>query len=228
MASARSNPSRLARRRFLGWFLLAGGGLLGVPVVRPVSGCAAGASVDARAVFAGVLRRYGRLTALTADFTQIHQGRQTLREQGKLALRRNGRMRWDYAAPNVKQFICDGKQTYFYSAARGRYVVEPVRASRDPRTPFLFLLGDQRAARLFSQVELAAEPPVRAGYVVLRLTPRERLETVTAVLAECHPTTFELARISLLSASGGRDDFLFSNIVENPSLPEKLFEFTLP
>ena len=184
--------------------------------------------LEAQAVFAGLLRRYGRLTTLTADFTQIHHGRQTLREQGTLALKRNGRMRWDYAAPQVKQFVCDGRQTYFYSAARRQYTVEPVRAGRDPRTPFLFLLGDRRLARLFRQVELAAEPPVRAGYVVLRLTPRERLVLITAVLAECHPTTFELARISLLGATGERDDFIFSNIVENRALPETFFEFTPP
>lgn len=227
MASAGSEPPLPARRRFLAQLALLGGGV-GAAFVRPTCGRTVRASVDARAVFAGVLRRYGRLTALTADFTQVHQGRQTIREQGTLALKRNGRMRWDYAPPNVKQFVCDGKQTYFYSAARGRYTVEPVRASRDPRTPFLFLLGDQRAARLFSQVETAAEPPVRAGYVVLRLTPRERIELITAVLAECHPTTFELARIALLNASGDRDDFILSNIVENPALPDKFFEFSPP
>ncbi|OYT70063.1 MAG: hypothetical protein CFK52_12170 [Chloracidobacterium sp. CP2_5A] len=227
MASASSDSPLSARRRFLARLLLAGGGWSAL-VGRRAQGCAARASADARAILAGLLRRYGRLTALTADFTQVHQGRQTAREQGTLALKRDGRMRWDYAAPYVKQFICDGKRTYFYSAARGQYTVEPVRASRDPRTPFLFLLGDRRAAQLFSQAELAAEPPVRAGYVALRLTPRERIELVAAVLAECHPTTFELARISLLSAAGARDDFMFSNIVENPTLPERFFEFAPP
>lgn len=183
---------------------------------------------NASRLLAGVLQRYSRLNTLTATFTQIHQGRQTIQEQGTLALQRQGRMRWDYAPPNVKQFLCDGKHTYFYSAARQRYTVEPVRASRDPRTPFLFLLGDRRAARLFSQVELAAVPPVRPGYVVLRLIPRERIELVAAVLVECHPTTCELARISLISAAGEQDDFLLSDIVENPSLPDGFFTFTPP
>ncbi|MFQ3580812.1 MAG: outer-membrane lipoprotein carrier protein LolA [Chloracidobacterium sp.] len=220
-----------ARRRFLVQSLWAGGSFAvgwNLAGRSAVSHAAWPAPEDARELLAGVLRRYGRLKALTADFIQVHQGRQTLREQGTLALKRNGRMRWDYAAPNVKQFLCDGKQTYFYSATRQRYTVEPVRASRDPRTPFLFLLGDQRAARLFTRVERAADPPTRAGYVVLRLTPRERIELVTAVLVECHPTNFELTRIALLSATGDRDDFLLSNIVENPVLPESLFEFTPP
>ncbi len=238
MASARNNSPRnesprAGRRRFLARLPLAAGGL-GLALGQSPLGQlawgrgAAGASPDARAILAGVLRRYGRLTTLTADFTQIHQGRQALREQGTLALKRDGRMRWDYAPPNVKQFVCDGRQTYFYSAARGQYVVEPVRASRDPRTPFLFLLGDQRAARLFSQVELAAEPAVRAGYVTLRLAPRERVESLAAVIAECHPTAFELARLALLSAASDRDDFIFSNLVENPALPDKFFEFIPP
>ncbi len=216
----------MQRRHFLlkslvgcGWWLTAG----------PAGGqVASRPTPDAARLLEGVLRRYSRLNTLTAAFTQIHQGRQTIREQGTLALQRQGRMRWDYAAPNVKQFLCDGKHTYFYSAARQRYTVEPVRASRDPRTPFLFLLGDRRAARLFRQVELAAVPPVRPGYVVLRLTPRERIELVTAVLVECHPTTFELARISLISAAGEQDDFLLSELVENPPLPDGFFTFTPP
>jgi outer membrane lipoprotein carrier protein len=183
---------------------------------------------DASRLLDGLLRRYGRLNALTATFVQVHQGRQIVREHGTLALQRPGRMRWDYAPPNVKQFLCDGKHLYFYSAARQHYTVEPVRASRDPRTPFLFLLGDRRIARLFSQVELAAVPPVRPGYVVLRLTPRERIERVTAVLVECHPKTFELARIALIGAAGEHDEFLLSEIVENPSLPDGFFTFAPP
>ncbi|MGQ9896429.1 MAG: LolA family protein [Acidobacteriota bacterium] len=203
----------------LSWWLLAG----------PTCGQATRhPTPEAARLLSGVLRRYSRLNTLTATFTQIHQGRQTIREQGTLALQRQGRMRWDYTAPQSKQFLCDGKHTYFYSAARQRYTVEPVRASRDPRTPFLFLLGDRRAARLFSQVELAATPPIRPGYVVLRLTPQERIALVTAVLVECHPTTFELARISLLSATGEQEDFLLSDIVENPSLPNGFFTFTPP
>ncbi|HBY60357.1 MAG TPA: outer membrane lipoprotein carrier protein LolA, partial [Solibacterales bacterium] len=58
-----------------------------------------------------------------------------------LALRKPGRMRWDYSSPQGKLFLSDGKHLYFYSPATNRAEKSKLKESEDLRAPLAFLLG---------------------------------------------------------------------------------------
>jgi outer membrane lipoprotein carrier protein len=185
--------------------------------------------LDATPIFAGVQKRYARVQTLRADFTQVFRGARTVRESGVLTLKKPGRMRWDYRDPQSKMFLSDGKKTYLYYPARNSVMVEAVRESRDPRAPFMFLLGNSRLQRAFSSVRFAQEVPSSLeNMVVLRLTPQKPIENLDAILVECNRKDFSLSRITLAYASGDRSDFLLSNIVENAPVPDDTFSFTPP
>ncbi len=186
------------------------------------------AVVDGPSVFEGITKRYGKVATLTADFVQLYRGSRTIREVGVLQLKKPGKMRWDYREPGVKRFLSDGKKTFFYSQSRNSYYVEPIRASRDPRTPFLFLLGRSDQGKLFSRIELAGEPPLNPGHVVVKLVPARAVENLAAIFVECNPGDFKLSRVGLLMANGDRSDFLLSNVVENAVIPDSAFAITPP
>ena len=50
-------------------------------------------------------------------------------------------MRWDYTAPERKQFVSDGAKIYSYIPADKQVIVSPMPADAEATTPALFLAG---------------------------------------------------------------------------------------
>jgi outer membrane lipoprotein carrier protein len=179
----------------------------------------------------GLQARYGKMKGLSTEFTQVYRDKsgRNLREQGILILKSPGKMRWNYKEPEEKLFLTDGKKVYFYVPSEKQVTITPIKESDDPRTPFLFLLGRGNLKRDFSRIEIAKdESVVRAGNVVLELLPKKVNDSVRRVFAEINPETLQLVRLALINGSGGRSDFLFSNMKENYLAPDDQFTFTAP
>ena len=168
--------------------------------------------------------KYNRLNSLAADFTQIHTApaERTRRESGQLLLRKPGRMRWDYAGPEQKLYLSDGRSVYEYVPADGYATRMSLKEADDWRAPFAFLLGRGNLRQDFSRIEVDAESPTRAGNRVLRLTPR-RDQEFRVLLVEIEPASLQLVRLSFIDRQGGRSDFLFSAIRENIAAPDSRF-----
>lgn len=173
--------------------------------------------------------KYNRLQSLAADFTQIYNapGERTRRESGRLLLKKPGRMRWDYTAPEEKLYISDGKVIYEYVPAERLVTRAAVKESNDLRAPFMFLLGRGNLRRDFKRIEFAPESPVRAGNRVLRLIPK-RTAGFRELLIEVEPHTLLLTRLSFVNPAGARSDFLFSNVRENVPASDAQFSFKPP
>src|SRR6476659_6307949 len=65
---------------------------LALPVPYPLS-----AQTELEQLIGALQAKYDKLTALAADFTQVYHapGERVRREQGRLLLKKPGRMRWD-------------------------------------------------------------------------------------------------------------------------------------
>ncbi len=177
----------------------------------------------------GLQAKYKRLSTMSADFTQVYTAprERTRRESGHLLLKKPGKMRWEYTSPESKLFVCDGKLLIEYVPAEGIATRTSVRETSDLRAPFMFLLGRGDLRRDFRRIEWAAEAPIRAGYRVLRLTPKQT-QDFRELLVEVDPATLQLARLSFVDVDGGRSDFVFSNVRENLPASDLQFRFEPP
>jgi outer membrane lipoprotein carrier protein len=175
-----------------------------------------------------VQTKYNKLGSLAADFTQVYTapGERQRRESGHLLLKKPGKMRWDYTAPESKLFVSDGKWLYEYVAAEKLATRVSVKEADDLRSAFLFLLGRGNLRRDFKRLEWANETPVTAGTRVLRLIPKRG--DVRELMVEVEPNSLQLKRLALINRNGGRSDFLFSNVRENAPASEAQFSFTPP
>jgi outer membrane lipoprotein carrier protein len=192
---------------------------------------AAAPSPDLNALIDGLQRKYSRMQGLEADFVQIYYGfdGRVARESGHLALKRPGKARWEYASPERKLFVSDGKNVFFYVYGEKNATRSSIRETADPQIPFLFLLGRGNLRRDFSRIEVAAgETAVGAGDQVLRLFPKRAPEGFKQLLVEVSPSSFEVRRMVIFERSGARMDFLLSNLRENSVAPESQFQFTPP
>lgn len=189
------------------------------------------ASLSALQLVAGIQARYGGLISLSADFTQVYRGAtgRVLTESGRLLLKRPNKMRWEYVDPEVKIFISTGRKTYFFVPDDRQVTESDIRESNDPQLPFLFLLRRSNIKKDFESVEIAGdENPVRPGDVVIRVVARKASAEFRNILVEVNPGNFRIERIARIEPSGTRNDFILSNVRENPPAPEALFQFKAP
>jgi outer membrane lipoprotein carrier protein len=174
--------------------------------------------------------RYLRLESFTAEFSQIYvaPGEPVRRERGRLLLKKPGRMRWDYTAPEVKLYIADGKQVYEYVPAERLATRTKITETNDLRAPFLFLLGKGNLRRDFKTIEFAHEAPVYSGNRVLRLVPKRSQDLFRELFIELTPDRQQLVRLSFVDTNGARTDFLLGSIRENVPVEDSLFVFNPP
>ena len=192
--------------------------------------CAA-QSADLNVLIDGLQRKYSRMQGLEADFSQAYYGSdgRNIHESGRLLLKRPGKARWEYASPERKLFVSDGRNVFFYVYGEKNATRSSIKETADPQIPFLFLLGRGNLRRDFSRIEIATgESAVGTGNQVLRLFPKRAPEEFKQLLVEVSPTTFEVRRMVIFERSGARMDFLLSNVRENYLAPESQFQFTPP
>jgi outer membrane lipoprotein carrier protein len=122
-------------------------------------------------------RKYDAVKDFSADFVHTYQGgvlKKQLTERGTVLVKKPGKMRWDYASPEKKQFVSDGAKVYFYIPADKQVIVSSVPPDASATTPALFLAGKGRLTSEFtpSFVDLPAGLP--AGSRALKLVPKSK------------------------------------------------------
>ncbi len=161
---------------------------------------------------------------LEARFVQTYRsealGREIV-ERGTLRLKRPGRMRWDYDAPDQKTFVSDGKTFYFYVPADRQVIVRDQGGSHG----IVNLLLSGRGA-ILEPFEPSLESAAN-GRMRLRLTPRKPDPDVERAFLELD-AEYRIRGIEIVDAQGSRSRFDFDGIRENLGLSDKLFRFEIP
>jgi outer membrane lipoprotein carrier protein len=204
--------------------------LLACLVLATLSGQAALAQPAGDALARAVQAHYQQVRDFTADFEQAYVGGALKRrsvERGTMAIRKPGRMRWDYEAPEKKLFISDGTRMYFYVPADKQVRVSAMPEAGRVPTPILFLAGRGDLLRDFKVEEVAA-PAGSTGSRALRLRPvrpEPEYDTLTLVV---DASTFVMRQLIVVDGQGGTSTFSFSNLRENVGVAESRFVFTMP
>ena len=186
---------------------------------------------DSDAVIRALETRYNHLETLKANFTQLYREDERAaprEESGVVYLKKPGRMRWEYTRPEVKLFVSDGKNVYFYAPADRQVTRMPAAESDDVRTPLRFLLGKLNLKRSFRQVEIARDmAPLDPGNPVLHLLPKSRDERFREMYLEVDQQ-YRIRRLVILETNGTTSEFRFFGEESNPRLDQALFKFTVP
>lgn len=204
--------------------------LLACLAVATLSGQAAQAQPSGDALARAVQAHYQQVRDFTASFEQAYVGGALKRrsvERGTVTIRKPGRMRWDYEAPEKKLFISDGTRMYFYVPADKQVRVSAMPEAGRVPTPILFLAGRGDLLRDFKVEEVAA-PAGSAGSRALRLRPvrpEPEYDTLTLVV---DGGTYVMRQLIVVDGQGGTSTFSFTNLRENVGVAESRFVFTMP
>lgn len=177
-----------------------------------------------------VQAHYQGVKDFTANFEQVYVGgalkRRTV-ERGTVAIRKPGRMRWDYTHPEKKLFVSDGSRLYFYVPADKQVRVSPMPANDRTPTPIMFLAGRGDLLRDF-RVEEVPAPSGMPGGRALRLQPVRQEPEYEALTLVVDGRTYALRQFTVLDAQGGTSTFTFTNLRENAGVADNRFVFTMP
>jgi outer membrane lipoprotein carrier protein len=143
-------------------------------------------------------------------------------------MKKPGLMRWEYRVPEMRLFISNGHETYLYTPADRQVMVQSFGASERLSTPLEFLLGEGNIAKSFAASWEVESSPKLVGTYLLRLVPRVAEPSYAYLVLEVSQKDYDLRRMVIREASGNTSEFLLSNVVLNPKVDPKQFEFTIP
>jgi outer membrane lipoprotein carrier protein len=189
------------------------------------------AAADAADLAGALQRKYDSVRGFTADFVHTYRGgvlNRQLTRRGRVLIKKPGKMRWEYSAPDRELFISDGVKMYSYIPADRQVIISDVPATDNAPTPALFLAGKGNLTRDFT-ASLAeppdGSPPASRAIKLVPKTPQSDYDWLVIVL---DPATLALRGFVYGDPQGGTSTFLFANLKENPGIADKEFDFKPP
>lgn len=174
--------------------------------------------------------KYEQVRDFTADFEHTYEGgvlRQKVTERGRVQIKKPGKMRWTYTAPERKEFVSDGRKLYSYVPEDKQVIVSTVPPADEASSPILFLAGKGNVLRDF-KASHAQVPNAGAGEQALKLVPVTPQEEYDWIVLVVDRASLQIRRLVTADAQGGTSSFAFRNLRENVGLPDKTFAFTIP
>ncbi len=178
-------------------------------------------------VLSKLQEKYKNMDTLQASFTQSYQSKrfsEGLTEKGVVYLGKGGRMKWDYQKPERKIFLSDGFFYFYYVPADRQVVKTPVNHQDNQQSPALFLAGRGDFGKDFKAEW--ADP--RQASRIIKLTPLNPQPDFQHLIVEVDPVRNLILRLLVIDALDNRTEYKFTNILENPSIPENFFLFQTP
>jgi len=182
-------------------------------------------------VVRGLESTYARLTDLKAEFSQTSFNKSlnsTIPAQGAVYLKKGGKLRWEYSEPTKQEIVSDGKTLWVYTPTLNQVNTGPApEALAGPAGSFLAGLGRLRE---HFQVRFLnpAQPTDADGSVVLDLTPKEPLPTLTRLVLSVDPRSWEPRRAVVYDQFDNTVTMRFTKVALNSGIPDRLFTFVPP
>ena len=189
---------------------------------------AAGQAPSATDTARALQQKYDRVKDFTADFSHLYEGgvlKRKTTEQGTVAIKKPGKMRWEYRVPEKKTFVSDGRKIYSYIPADKQAIVSDAPREDEATTAVLFLAGKGNLVRDFD-VTFADAPS--ADRIALRLNPRQKQRDYDWLVVTVDRASMQIRALTAADQQGGRSTFQFTNYRENTGLSDNVFEFKIP
>jgi outer membrane lipoprotein carrier protein len=175
--------------------------------------------------------KYDSIKDFSADFVHTYQGgvlRKQITERGHVLIKKPGKMRWEYMAPEKKLFISDGVKMYSYVPEDNQVIVSTVPEGDRAGAPVLFLAGKGNLTRDFRPeiVDVPAGFPAQTRAV--KLMPKVPQPDYDSLILVVDQASYMLRGIVTVDAQGGRSAISFANLKENVGTPDKVFAFSIP
>jgi outer membrane lipoprotein carrier protein len=180
---------------------------------------------DATEVVSKLQSKYESIKSIKADFTQEVSSKTmpAMTSEGKVWLKKPGRMRWEYKTPAKDLIVSDGKTIWLFQPDLNQ-VIEKTAASSASAMATDFLSGIGNIEKEFIVVLSAAE----GANHVLTLTPKQEQASLKKLTLEVGKKSSLVEKTVITDHYGNKTSVTFKNIKLNSSVKDSLFKYTAP
>lgn len=174
---------------------------------------------------------FDQTRAMTATFTQETMNKgfgKTMVSYGVMAIVKPLKMRWDYKKPAGLVLVADGENLWYFDPEDNIAYYDSLSGYLHPRSPALFLAGDEPLLSIFN-IELAnAGKNDKPGLVSFKLNPKEPQPGVKAILLRVDGQTYEVREIVMVDYLGNKNRLIFTDVDRAASPDLSIFRFKPP
>jgi outer membrane lipoprotein carrier protein len=180
---------------------------------------------DLKQVLTRLQRHYRETNSFSAKFNEEIStvGAPKRQRSGVVSFRKPGRMRWEFAAPEVQTIVSDGEMLYSYDPELNQVIETPFKQALKSSSATSFLLGMGNINRDFKAA--FANSIASDGLVHLILDSKAGGYKIEIGL---DPKSYNLMTLTLTDQLGDVTKVDFSNIHNNVELPDSTFAFKTP
>ena len=174
-----------------------------------------------------IQKQYEKVLTFEADFTQqsyIKMMDQTQSVKGKVQIKKPGKMRWVYGAPDTQILINNEKTLWLYVPEEKQATKVPVENIYSSNTPALFLAGKGKLTHAFNVESVNGENQ----NIVVTLVPKNKEQGMARLILLADKKNFQITGSTVYDKLGNKTEIRFTRIRVNPEIPEEQFQLKTP
>jgi len=173
---------------------------------------------------------YREVQTFQARFIQSTTNRslgQTIEGSGEVAMKKPGKMRWEYQSPEPQLIVSDGKTLWIYNPKDRQAIVQEASESFS-LVSLSFLAGKGDLSRDFKirPIEHAGTAGLKSH--LLELSPKRSEAAFARMILQVDPEDFTIQKVTIFDRYANTTVIAFEGLKLNPPLPDSLFAFTPP
>ena len=188
------------------------------------------------AVFAGISdqqaldaiqNQYEKVLTFEADFSQksyVKAMNQTQSVKGQVQIKKPGKMRWVYGAPDTQILISNEKTLWLYVPEEEQATKVPVESIYSSNTPALFLAGKGKLTQAFNVESVSQE----SQNIVVTLVPKNEDQSLARLVLLADKKNYQITGSTVYDKLGNKTEIHFNRIRVNQEIPEEQFQLKTP
>ena len=184
-------------------------------------------ALDSSAIVEAIQKQFDSTQTFQADFVQrsfLKVLGQSQRAEGSVAIKKPGKMKWVYSAPDPQVLTSNDKNLWLYLPEEKQVSKMKVQSVYSSNTPALFLAGKGKLTESFSIGKVTEEK----GLYIVELIPRDKVQNLSKMVLLANKKNFQIVGSRVYDNLGNKTEMIFKNMKVNPSLDESLFRFEVP
>lgn len=171
--------------------------------------------------------QYEKILTFEADFTQrsyVKMMNQTQDVKGQVQIKKPGKMRWVYGAPDTQILISNEKTLWLYVPDEEQATKVPVESIYSSNTPALFLAGKGKLTDAFNVESVSQEDK----NILVSLVPKSPEQGLARLVLQADKKNYQITGSTVYDKLGNKTEISFNRIQVNHEIPEEQFQLKTP
>ena len=174
-----------------------------------------------------IQNHYEKILTFEANFIQesyIRMMNQTQSVEGKVKIKKPGKMRWVYGTPEEQVLISDENTLWLYIPEEEQATKVPVESIYSSNTPALFLAGQGKLTEAF-KVESVNQEKKK---IIVTLVPKTAQQGLARLVLFADKKNYQITGSTVYDKLGNRTEIRFNQIQVNHEISEEQFQLKTP